>query len=78
MIGLLQACLVINATGLVQFGEKIEFSHKKEHSLKIWAVKLRFISIFENMLKNTATARSECTAKHENKATYNTDLLFLI
>ena len=23
------------------------------------------------MLKNTATARSECTAKQENKASYN-------
>ena len=25
------------------------------------------------MLKSTATARSECTAKHENKASHNTD-----
>ena len=25
------------------------------------------------MLKNIATTRSECTAKHENKASYNTD-----
>ena len=24
------------------------------------------------MLKSIGTARSECTAKHENKATYNT------
>ena len=25
------------------------------------------------MLKNIATARSGCTAKHENKASHNTD-----
>ena len=25
------------------------------------------------MLKNIATVRSECTAKQENKASYNTD-----
>ena len=25
------------------------------------------------MLKSIATARSECTAKHENKASYHTD-----
>ena len=31
--------------------------------------------IYENMLKSIATARSECTAKHENKATYNTDYI---
>ena len=28
-----------------------------------------------NMLKSIATARSECTAKHENKASYNTDYI---
>ena len=27
------------------------------------------------MLKSTAAARSECTAKHENKASYNTDYI---
>ena len=27
------------------------------------------------MLKSTATARSECTAKHENKVSYNTDYI---
>ena len=27
------------------------------------------------MLKSIATARSECTAKHENKASYNTDYI---
>ena len=35
------------------------------------AIKLRFLLIYESMLKNVATARSECTAK-ENKASYNT------
>ena len=39
------------------------------------AVKLQFLSIYENMLKNIATARSECTAKHENKANDNTDYI---
>ena len=28
------------------------------------------------MLKSIATARSECTAKHENKANHNTDYIF--
>ena len=28
------------------------------------------------MLKNIATARSECTAKQENKTSYNTDYIF--
>ena len=37
------------------------------------AVKLRFLLIYENMLKSIATARSECTAKHKSKASYNTD-----
>ena len=39
----------------------------------MWAVKLRFYFIYENMLKNIATARSECTVIQENKARYNTD-----
>ena len=30
---------------------------------------------YENMLKSIATARSECTTKHENKASYNTDYI---
>ena len=51
---------------------KRNHSHKKEHSLEIWAAKLRFLLIYENMLKSTATARSECTAKQENKVSYNT------
>ena len=29
------------------------------------------------MLKSIAMARSECTAKHENKASYNTDYTVL-
>ena len=36
------------------------------------AVKLRFLLIYEIMLKSIATARSECTAKWENKASYDT------
>ena len=44
-------------------------------SLELWAVKLRFFLIYENMLKSIATARSECIAKHENKASYNTDYI---
>ena len=43
--------------------------------LEIWTVKLRFLLIYENMLKSIAMARSECTAKHENKASYNTDYI---
>ena len=42
---------------------------------EIWAVKLRFLLIYENMLKSIATARSECTAKHENKTSHNTDYI---
>ena len=52
-------------------------SHKKQHSLEIWAVKHRFLLLYENMLKSIATARSECTAKHEKKASYNTDYIVL-
>ena len=37
--------------------------------------KLRFLLIYENILKSIATARSECTAKHENKASHNTDYI---
>ena len=39
----------------------------------MWAVKLRFLLIYENILKSNATASSECTTKHENKVSYNTD-----
>ena len=31
--------------------------------------------IYENMLKSIATARSECTAKHDNKANHSTDYI---
>ena len=34
--------------------------------MEIWAV---------NMLKSIATARSECTSKEGNKASYNTDYI---
>ena len=39
----------------------------------MWAVKLQFFLIYENMLKGIATARGECTAKQDNKTAYNTD-----
>ena len=39
------------------------------------AVKLRFLLIFEIMLKSIAAVRSECTAKQENKASYNTSYI---
>ena len=42
----------------------IKYSHKKEHRLEIWVVKLRFLLSYENMLKSIATTRSECTGKH--------------
>ena len=35
-------------------------------------IAIKFLLIYENMLKSIATARSECTTKHENKASYNT------
>ena len=43
--------------------------------MEIRAVKLRFLFIYEIMLKSIATTRSECTAKQENKASYNTDYI---
>ena len=48
---------------------------KRNNSLEIWAVKLWFLFIYENVLKSIATAHSECTAKYENKASYNTDYI---
>ena len=50
-------------------------SHKKKKSLEIWAVKLQFLLIYENILKSIATVRSECIAKLKNKAIYNTDYI---
>ena len=41
----------------------------------MWAVKLRFLFVYKNLLKSIATARSGCTAKHENKASHNTDYI---
>ena len=38
-------------------------------------VKLRFLLTYENMLKSIETARSECTVKHENKASYSTNYI---
>ena len=66
-------------TGKIQLNTETmpDRSHKKSYSPEIWAVKLRFLLIYENMLKSIATARSECTAKpkYENKVSYNTDYL---
>ena len=45
----------------------------KRNNMEIWTVKLQFLLIYENMLKSIAVARSECTAKQENKASYNAD-----
>ena len=39
---------------------------------KYGPVKLRFLLIYEIMFKSIATGCSECTAKQENKASYNT------
>ena len=50
-------------------------SHKKYHSLEIWAVKLPFLLIYKNVLKSIAMACSECTAKHKNKVSYNSDYI---
>ena len=55
---------------ILQFKDEISMlkhSHKKKHSLEIWAVKLRFLLIYENMLKSIATVRSECTAGKTKK-----------
>ena len=47
----------------------------RNNSSEIWVVKPQFPLIYENMLKSIATARSECTTKHKNKASYNTDYI---
>ena len=44
----------------------------KKYSLEIRAVKLRFLLIYKIMLKSIAMASGECTAKQENKTSYNT------
>ena len=43
----------------------------------MWAMQLQFLLIYENMLKSIAMTRSECTAKQENKASYNTKYIVL-
>ena len=47
----------------------------RNNSMEIWAVKLQFFLIYENILKSTATARSEYTAKWENKGSHNKDYI---
>ena len=54
------------------FKSLVQIKVTRNNSLKIRAVKLRFLLIYEIMLKSIATAGSECTAKQENKASYNT------
>ena len=51
-----------------------KYSHKKYQRLEIWAVKLRFLLISENILRNNATARSESKIKYENMASNNTQI----
>ena len=48
---------------------------QEKYSLEIWAVKRRFLLIYENMLKSIATSLSECTTKHENKSSKNADYI---
>ena len=53
--------------------EILEIIISRNKSLEIWAVKLRLLLTYEDMLKSIATARSECLTKQENKASYNTN-----
>ena len=53
--------------------EILEIIITRNKSLEIWAVKLRLLLTYEDMLKSIATARSECLTKQENKASYNTN-----
>ena len=53
-----------------------DFPKSQEITKSVWAGKLRFLLIYENVLKNIATAHSECTIKHESKTSYNTDYIF--
>ena len=52
---------------------KLSIIVTRNNSLEIRVVKLRFLLIYEIMLKSIATARSECTTKQENEGSYNTD-----
>ena len=54
----------------------LDYSHKKKYSQEIWTVKLRLLLISENMLKNIAATRSDCTTKDENMVvSYKTDYI---
>ena len=46
--------------------------------MEIWAVKLRFFFIYENMLKSIATALSECTKITKTRQATTQTTLFLI
>ena len=69
----MEACFFM--TYILYFNRLFAQSIITRNNMEIWAVELRFLLIYENMLKSIATARSECTAKHENKASYNTDYI---
>ena len=56
---------------LKYFSSTVILTIATRHSQEIWAVKLRFLLIYENMVRNVTTTRSECTAKYGNKAGYN-------
>ena len=55
-----------------------DHSHKKKHSLEIWAVKLRFLLIYENMLKSTATALVSAQQNTKTRWATTQTTLFLI
>ena len=56
---------------LKYFSSTVILTIATRHSQEIWAVKLRFLLIYENMVRNVTTTRSECTAKYGDKAGYN-------
>ena len=39
--------------------------------MEIWAVNFQVLFVSKNMLKNIATAFSECTTQYENMASYS-------
>ena len=50
-------------------------NHKNQHSLEIWVVKLRFLLIYENMLKSTAVVSAQWNTKTRRTAIQATLLL---
>ena len=43
--------------------------------METWAIKLRFLWIYENMLKKIAMICSQDTIKHKSMAGYDTDYM---